>query len=102
MRRRADSLPLQLAVFSPGKIETSTSAASGLSVKEYEPGIWFTALSHNRNELPAVSLSAILYEVYLFMAMLTVHVLLAPSVYEVADARNLTKMTSKMITEDGH
>ena len=57
-------------------------------------GVGLAILPDNRDELPAVAESAILYEVDSLVTILTVYVRRAPSAWEMADARDFGPMDS--------
>ena len=72
----------------------SALAAGGLTIDEDGSRVGLAILPDNRDELPAVAESAMLYEVDLLMTALTVHVVRVPSVCETADARDFKRMDS--------
>lgn len=92
---RTNCLPLQLAIFPPGEIEMPALAARGFTMDEDEPRIGLPILPDDRDELPAVADSAILYKVDELMTVLTDHVLRATSIFGTADERDFRIMISE-------
>ena len=84
--RRPDA---SVATFPPCEIEVPALAACRLTMHKYESRVGPAIFPDNRDELPAVAESAILYEADLLMTILTIQVPFAPSNREAAEEHEL-------------